>query len=119
MIELDDRFTKNDLYLIEDNFKKGNDDFLELFVGDKEFVVPFSCTVGSNTTRQSVARFRNQLFDFEGAERRKYNEAGKRIKYVEYEGMKFVVPFGYNKEINAKEIAKKAIKAYYLPQHCL
>ena len=34
MIELDDRFTKNDLYLIEDNFKKGNDDVFELFVGD-------------------------------------------------------------------------------------
>ena len=110
MIELDDRFTKNDLYLIEDNFKKGNDDFFELFVGDKEFVVPFSCTVGSNTTRQSVARFRNQLFDFEGDDRRKYNEAGRRVRCVEYEGMKFVIPFGYNKEINPEEIAKKAIK---------
>ena len=110
MIELDDRFTKNDLYLIEDNFKKGNDDFLELFVGDKEFVVPFSCTVGSNTTKQSVARFRNQLFDFEGEDRRKYNEAGRRVRCVEYEGMKFGIPFGYNKEINPEEIAKKAIK---------
>ena len=105
-----ERFSENDLYLIRDNYKKGNDDFVELFIGDREFVVPYSCTVGSKTNGQSVARFRAQLFDFQDAERRKYNEANKRVKCIEYDGMKFVVPFGYSKEINAEEIALNAIE---------
>ncbi|MBQ8751092.1 MAG: hypothetical protein IJZ30_05605 [Alphaproteobacteria bacterium] len=110
MAEYDDKFSKNDLYLIEENLRRGNDDFLELFVGDKEFVVPYSCTIGSNTDKQSVLRFENQLFDFEDKERGKYNSNRKRVKTVEYEGREFVVPFGYEGKINPEEIAKNAIK---------
>ena len=39
----EEEFSKNDLYLIRENYKNGKDDFLMLFAGDRQFVVPFSC----------------------------------------------------------------------------
>ena len=110
MVGYGDKFSRNDLYLIEENLRRGNDDFLELFVGDKEFIVPYNCTVGSNSNKQSISRFENQLFDFEDKERVKYRTAKKRVKTVKYEGREFVVPFGYKGEIEPKVIADMAIK---------
>ncbi|MBR5154485.1 MAG: hypothetical protein IKW58_02035 [Alphaproteobacteria bacterium] len=103
-------FNDNDLYLINENYQKGNDDFLQLFVGDKAFVVPYGCTVGNNTDKQAVSRFENQLFDFEDVECGKYNRNKKKIRSVDYEGRKYIVPYDHQGEIVPEEIAKMAIE---------
>ncbi len=105
----EEEFSKNDLYLIRENYKNGKDDFLMLFAGDRQFIVPFSCTKDSRTDKQSICKFETQLFDFEDVECGKYNRNNKRIRWVEYEGRKFVVPFEHKGEINPKEIAKVAL----------
>ncbi len=100
-------FSKNDQYLIEENYRNGNDDFFMLFAGDKRFVVPYMYTEGNNTYRQAVARFENHLFDVEDAEIEKYVRNHKRIKKVKYDDRDYIVPFSLrDKEVKASEIAE-------------
>ena len=98
-------FSKNDRYLIEENYRNGNDDFYLLFAGDRKFVVPFLYTENC-TYKQALARFETNLFDFEHHEMGKYNKEHKRVKRVEWEGREFIVPFGYKGEVEPEKIAK-------------
>lgn len=109
MIELDESFTNNDRYLIEEYQKHGTDDFLLTELGDKVMVVPYKYTVGSHTEKTSVGRFMAALLDFETIEEAKYRKAGEPVMKICHEGRDYVVPFGSKGQIAPDELAQACI----------
>ena len=105
-----DEFSKNDQYLIEENYRNGNDDFFMLFAGDKKFIVPYMYTVNNNTYKQAIVRFENHLFDVEDGEIDKYLHDKKRPKTVKWDGRDYIVPY----ELRDKEVEPELIARMWL-----
>jgi len=93
MMELDESFSLNDRYLIDEYLKHGTDDFLLFDVDDKTFVVPYQYTVGSKTPKEAIEKCKKALFDFQNEEIEKYQKARKEPEILHLEDTDIVVPF--------------------------
>ena len=92
MMELDESFSLNDRYLIDEYLKHGTDDFLLFDVGDKTFVVPYQYTVGAKTPVDAIEKCKKALFDFQDEELLKYQKANKEPQTEAVNGADIVVP---------------------------
>lgn len=107
MVVLEDGFSDNDKYLLNEYFKHKSFDFLLTELGDKPFVVPYKYTVGSHVPQTSKKRFIEALLDFENIEIGKYKRAGLSPKIVKYNGRDFVVPFNSSENLSPKQLANR------------
>lgn len=102
MIEVEDVFSENDKYLIEEYVRSGTDDFLIAGLGDKNFVVPYKYTVGL-TPEQAISNFKEDLLRFQYVEEKKYNDANRTVRRIYRDGDAYVVPFDVNKSLNESD----------------
>ena len=104
-------FSENDRYLIKENYQNGNDDFLQLFMGDVAFIVPYKYVKDAKDNEKAISDFENDLFDFEKDEVRKYKNAKEEIKTIIYNDRVYVVPFdSRNDKIDEQKIAQDTIE---------
>ncbi len=107
MIELEESFTANDRYLVEEHLQHGTDDFLLAGVGEATFVVPYRYRKAGLSETDAINLFKQDLLDFQHKEEQKYREAGLTVRTEEHNGERFVVPFSHRKEnISAQYLAK-------------
>ncbi len=108
MIELEEGFTENDRYLVDEYLKHGTDDFLLAGVGEATFVVPYKYRQAGKSEIDAIRLFKDDLLDFQRKEEQKYREAGLRVRSEEYNGERFVVPFNErdNMRISAQRLAR-------------
>lgn len=106
-IELEESFTENDRYLVDEHLKHGTDDFLVAGVGDATFVVPYKYRKAGLSNTDSIRIFTSNLLDFQRIEANKYKELGLQPRLEEYNGERYVVPFKLrDKNISPVKLAK-------------
>ena len=104
-------FSENDKYLINENYKNGCDDFLQLFIADRAFIVPYKYVKQTGNNGDAISEFERELFDFEADEVLKYKNARENIKTVIYDDRVYVVPFDKrNDNMSAKKVAEMAVE---------
>lgn len=107
MIELEEGFSENDRYLINEYLKNGTDDFLLAGVGGKTFVVPYKYRKAAKDEVSAIEQFKSLLLDFQKAELNKYSDTGMAVRKVTFDGADYVVPFkAREKEISGENVAK-------------
>lgn len=99
MIELEEGFSANDRYLINEYLKNGTDDFLLADIGDKTFVVPYKYRMGAKDEVSAIVQFKKVLLDFQQAEVRKYQDVGAAVRMERYDGVDYVVPFSAREQL--------------------
>ena len=105
------QFSENDKYLINENYENGCDDFLQLFVADKAFVVPCKYVIETGNNGDAITKFEKDLFDFELEEVSKYKKAKEDIKTVIYDDRIYVVPLDKrNENVSPENVAKMAVE---------
>lgn len=92
-IELEDWYSKNDRYLVEEYLKHGTDDFLLAGLHDKTFVVPYKYRVNAKNEKDAIALFKSVLLDFQKAEADNYLKNGLNVRTEVFEGITYVVPY--------------------------
>lgn len=107
-VELEDGFSNNDRYLIEEYLKNGTDDFLLAVLGQKTFVVPYKYRKVVKNETGAIERFKNVLLDFQAAEINKYMEAGLPVSSIQVDGMDYVLPYQHRE----KNVSSRALANY-------
>ena len=108
MIELEEGFSANDRFLVEEHLKNGTDDFLLTDVGNKTFVVPYKYRKAAKDEIEAITKFKMALLDFQQAEADKYSEAGLIARTETYEGVDYVVPF----RAREQDVSPQKLAAY-------
>ena len=103
MIELEEGFSDNDRYLINEHLKNGTDDFLLAGLGDKTFVVPYKYRKAAKDEVSAIELFKRVLLDFQAEEVRKYHEAGVPVRAERVDGADYVVPFRFKDQRVSRE----------------
>ena len=113
-MELDENFSLNDRYLIDEYVKHGTDDFLLTGIGDINFVVPYKYAASSRTPKEAIKKFHEALFDFQKKEIKKYRDAGVEPQTMTVDGIDIVIPKGslLSKEQVLQNFVKKAEEKY-------
>ncbi len=108
MIELEEGFSDNDRYLINEHLKNGTDDFLLAGLGDKTFVVPYKYRKAAKDEVSAIELFKRVLLDFQAEEVRKYQEAGVPVRAERVDGADYVVPFRFKDQ----RVSREKLAAY-------
>lgn len=107
MLVLEEGFSDNDKYLINEYLKHKTQDFLLTELSGRYFVVPYKYTIGSKTVLAAQNKFFAALLDFEDAEIQKYKDAGLTPNIVRYNRRNFVVPFNDTEHLSPEQLANR------------
>lgn len=110
MMELDESFSLNDRYLIDEYLKNGTDDFLLFGAGDKTFVVPYKYTIGAKSPEEAIDKCKKALFDFQNEEITKYKNAKEKPKILCIDGVDIVVAKKYAGAYSEEQCIKKFLE---------
>ena len=110
-MELEDIYSENDKYLIEEYLRNGTDDFYlaDLGMGEALFVVPYNYVKTSRNSEEAIDRFKTDLLSFQDEERKKYFEAGKKVRGYRLDDEFYVIPLSHEEKISSKVLRTKVL----------
>ena len=110
-MELEDIYSENDKYLIEEYLRNGTDDFYlaDLGMGEALFVVPYKYVKEAKSGSEAISVFKDDLLSFQDDERRRYVEADKEVKGYRLDDEFYVVPLSHEEKISPKVLRAKVI----------
>ena len=116
-MELEDIYSENDKYLIEEYLKNGTDDFYvaDVGMGEAFFIVPYKYVKESKSGSEAISRFKDDLFSFQDEERKKYARAGKPVKGYRLDDEFYVIPLSHEEKLAPKVLRTMVInKTHHL-----
>lgn len=110
-MEFEDIYSENDKYLIEEYLRNGTDDFYlaDLGMGEALFVVPYNYVKTSRNSEEAIDRFKTDLLSFQDEERKKYFEAGKKVRGYRLDDEFYVIPLSHEEKISSKVLRTKVL----------
>ncbi len=110
-MELEDIYSENDKYLIEEYLQNGTDDFYLADLGNGEafFVVPYKYVKTSKSSEEAIDRFKTDLLSFQDEESKKYLAEDKLVRGQRFNDEYYVVPKEYKGTMPFKELRKMVI----------
>jgi GH24 family phage-related lysozyme (muramidase) len=110
-MELEDIYSENDKYLIEEYLRNGTDDFYfaDLGMGEALFVVPYKYVKEAKSGSEAIRVFKADLLSFQDDECRRYVEADKEVKGYRLDDEFYVVPLSHEEKISPKVLRAKVI----------
>lgn len=110
-MELEEIYSENDKYLIEEYVRNGTEDFYLADLGNGEafYVVPYKYIKTSKSSEDAIDRFKTDLLSFQDEESKKYIAEGKLVKGQKLNDEYYVYPKDYKGEMPFKELKAMVI----------
>ncbi|MBQ2885122.1 MAG: hypothetical protein IJE43_15410 [Alphaproteobacteria bacterium] len=110
-MELEDIYSENDKYLIEEYLQNGTDDFYLADLGNGEafFVVPYKYVKTSKSSEEAIDRFKTDLLSFQDEESKKYLAVGETVKMFKLDDEYYVIPKKLEGKISPYELKASVI----------